>query len=205
MARRYIKYFILFGLMMPSVSVSHAAELTSQEDSIALIEGLSQDTIKILTSDVSQLDKESQIRALLTENLDIERIGLLIAGKAIRKATAAQKTQYKPAIRNYIEIKYSKLIGGYNGQSIEILNTARAGKSDALVNTQIIQEGSEPVTVSWRVSNKRKRLMVLDVIVEGISMLLTERQQFESVLQSKKFDGLIDTLEKKVTDMVAES
>lgn len=203
MRNLFITLVILFGTILGGIGIGQAGELTSEEESAELVKNLSDATIEILSSNANKQDKEAQIRVVLVENLDIERIGLLIAGKAIRKATPEQKAQYKPIIQEYIEIKYSKLLGGYNGQSITILSTGRAGKSDALVNTHIVQDSNEPVSVSWRVSNKRKKLMVLDVVVEGISMLRTERQQFEAVLQSKKFDGLIESLEKKVADMVA--
>ena len=185
-------------ILLINIDVINAAELklTSQEDSVVLIEELSQRTMVIITSDMSKIDKEAKMQSLLINNLDIERIGLLIAGRAIRKASDKEKAEYNLIVHDYISLKYAKLLSGYDIKTVKVLNSSRIGKSDALVDVKIITANNQPVIISWRVSNKNQNLKVLDVIVEGISMLRSERQQFAGLIQANGFSGLIDILKK---------
>ncbi len=205
MGKHYHKFLSICAvamLLILPININAAElELTSQEDSVLLIEELSQRTMAIITSDMLKSDKEAKMQSLLINNLDIERINLLIAGRAIRKASDEEKAEYNSITHDYISLKYAKLLSGYDIKTVEVINSSRIGRSDALVDVKIITANNQPVIISWRVSNKNQNLKVLDVIVEGISMLRSERQQFAGLIQANGFSGLIDILQKKLLQM----
>ena len=78
---------------------------------------------------------------------------------------------------------YSQRFEDYNGQDIEIIGSRPEGKRDILVSSILKQDGGPDVRLDWRVRKKNGRHKVVDVIVEGVSMSLTQRSDFASVIQ----------------------
>ena len=76
--------------------------------------------------------------------------------------------------------------------------------SDALVETEIKRPDGAPLKAAWRVRDINGHLKIIDVVVEGVSMALTQRQEFASVIQHSGLDGLISDLRNRVNNLHAE-
>ena len=95
------------------------------------------------------------------------------------------------------------LFGGYAGETVNVQKTIKAGQSDVFVRTQITNSNGRALKVDWRVRRIDDRLKIIDVVVEGVSMLVTQKAEFNAVLRQRGVDGLIDILRSQLDRMAA--
>lgn len=149
-------------------------------------------------TDQSQTQKTESFRRLLEDNFDMETIGRFTLGRYWKTATPEQRTTYQRLFKKRIIDIYSGRFSEYNGQTFKT-NGARAdGDKDFIVASNIVAAGQPNVLVEWRVRNNGGKFRVVDVIVEGVSMSLTQRSDFSAVIQRGGGDiqALIDHLGK---------
>lgn len=141
----------------------------------------------------TQDQKKKEFRKLLDNSFDLNVIGRFALGKYWNSATPAQQNQYLDLFRKMVVEVYARRFGDYKGQKFEVKSARSIGKTDSLVSSQIIQvNGSEPITVDWRVRKTGDSYKVVDVLVAGVSMSVTQRSDFSSVIQ--RGGGNVDVL-----------
>lgn len=191
--------FVLFFAVTSQVSAQTSPEAASQ-----FIGGLSEKALSVLRADGVALNtKEAQVRELLSENFDLDLIGRFVLGKSWRSATPEQRDQYQALFREFVLRTYSRRLGGYSGQSFEIVGARPVGKKDVLVSTKISRPNAPPIEAGWRVRNGANGPKILDVVVSGVSMVVTQRSEFRSVVSKQGIDGLIEVLRAQVTKFAA--
>jgi phospholipid transport system substrate-binding protein len=160
---------------------------------------------KALTSltakEIAPAERSRRVRDLLRSNFDIKTIGRFALGPSWRTATEAQKNEYFNLFEQMIVSTYTDRFQEYSGQSFKVLGSSASGKegNDWVVNSQILQKDGPPVAVGWVVRDKGAGLRIVDVTVEGISMSVTQRNDFGAVIQSGggKIDALLASLRKR--------
>ncbi len=141
--------------------------------------------------------RAQRVRTLLHENFDVQTIGRFVMGPSWKTATAAQKSQYMDLFEDMIVATYTKRFAEYSGQSFKVTSSTPSGETDSLVKSQILQKDGPAVMVDWRVRNKGGSFKVVDVVVENISMTMTQRDDFAGVISSKGIDGLLNVLRQR--------
>lgn len=142
--------------------------------------------INFLSDDrLSEAQRKAEFRKLLRSSYDMPTIGRFALGVYWRTATKAQQTEYQKLFENMIVDIYSRRFGDYNGQRLEVLSARKETATDVIVTSLIVpkESGQEKIKVDWRVRSKNGQYKVIDVIVEGVSMALTQRSDFASVIQ----------------------
>jgi phospholipid transport system substrate-binding protein len=178
----------------------------SPEDAARFIDSLGQRTFSVLSQQGLPLEqKESQVRSLLAENFDLNLIGRYVVGQSWRTMGEEQQETYLSLFQEYVLRTYSKRLGGYSGQKFAISGTKAASADDALVSTTIERPGAPPVEASWRVKTNKTPPKIVDVIVGGVSMVVTQRSEFGAVIQRQGVDGLIETLRLQVSKFPAQA
>lgn len=128
--------------------------------------------------------KTESFRRLLEDNYDMETIGRFTLGRYWKAATPQQRAEYQKLFKKRIVEMYSRRFSEYKGQKFEVRNSRPDGETDIIVNSSIIPaDGTPEIAVEWRVRYKDSRYRVVDVIVEGVSMSVTQRSDFSSVIQ----------------------
>lgn len=143
-------------------------------------------------------ERSKRVRVLLRDNFDVQTIGRFVVGPAWREASESQKKQYMSLFEDMIVETYSHRFKEYSGQSFKVSMADKISDKDSLVRSQIMQTDGPPVSVHWRVRNKNGAMKIVDVIVEDISMSVTQRSDFSAVLQSGGMDGLIRSLKERL-------
>jgi len=182
-----------------------AAQATTPEGASKFIDNLSSKAFKTLSADGTSLEsKEKGVRNLLSDNFDLPLIGRYVLGSAWRKATPDQRSTYQSLFKEYILRSYSRRFGGYSGQKFSVTGAKPIGKKDILVSTQISRPSGPPILAGWRVRAKGASHRILDVVVSGVSMVVTQRSEFRAVIRKQGVDGLIETLRLQVTKFSAQ-
>ncbi len=132
---------------------------------------------------LSMEKRKSSFRSLLQKNFDIPTIARFALGRYWKVATPAEQKEYSSLFENMIIEVYSSRFGEYNGEKLEVRGSRAEGKNDILVNSAIVPANGQDIQLDWRVRYKGGQYKVVDVIVEGVSMAVTQRSDFSSVIQ----------------------
>lgn len=145
-------------------------------------------------------EKKAEFKKLLNNSFDMDTIGRFTLGRYWNVATPAQQAEYQALFRKMVVNVYAQRFGDYKGQKFEVRSSRPVGNDDVLVSSFIVPtDGSDNIQVDWRVRNRGGSLKIVDVLVAGVSMSVTQRSDFSSVIQrgGGKLDVLIDYLKQK--------
>lgn len=158
---------------------------TIEEGSISFVSNLAQKGISVLeNTDISKTRREENFRKLLHNNFDMKTIARFSLGRYWKVSTKSEQKEYLTLFENMIINVYSRRFSEYNGQTVIVGKSRLSGKADALVSSSIVPERGPKIDVDWRVRQKKNgKFKVIDIIVEGVSMSLTQRSDFASVIQ----------------------
>lgn len=167
------------------------------------IQNLGDRAIDILENeDLSSEEINDRFRDLLNDSFDMSTIGRFVLGRYWRQASDEQQEEYQDLFRKMVEEVYLSRFEDYSGQKFDVMGPRADGAGrDIIINSKLIPpEGdASEVLIDWRVRYKNSRYQIVDVIVEGVSMSMTKRQDFSAVIQrgGGKIDALLTELEKK--------
>ncbi len=150
----------------------------------SFVDGMARRALDFLANNsMSQDQKKSEFGRLLTDNFDMDTIGRFSLGRYWRSSTPEQRREYIRLFRRMVIAVYSERFQEYKGQKFETRSHRQDGERDTIVTSFIIPDEGSEVQVDWRVRYKDSRYKIIDVIVEGVSMSVTQRSDFASVIQ----------------------
>ena len=197
---------LLVSVLISAASTRAVADSTDEE-AVQFIQGLADKALAVLREDGGSLEtRESEFQTLLYDGFALDRIGRFVVGGHWRKMSAEQQEDYQRLFKQWVLRTYSVRLGGYSGQTFSIVNVVEASKTDRYVRTLIDQpKGGESVRCDWRVRHIDGSYKIVDVVVEGISMVVTQRQEFAVVVRRHGVDGLIEALRARVSKFPAKA
>ena len=148
-------------------------------------------------------EREAKFRSVLRDNFAMDKIGRFAAGRYWRQMSRDERRDYQKLFTERMLKSYAIRFGGYSGKSLRILKTVKAGKKDSLVRTVIenTKNGKQLVRVDWRVRRVTDSNKIIDILVEGVSMLATLRAEFTSVIKRDGIEGLLSTLRTQLDQL----
>ncbi len=148
---------------------------------------------------LSEEARLAKLRRIFVKGFDVRTISLFVLGRYRRTASKAQIEEYRWLFRDFIVTTYASRFGDYAGESLAVKGTRTTGDGDVIVASQILRPGRDTIRVDWRVRETTNSYKIVDVVVEGVSMVITQRDEFASVIRSSggRFEGLLAALRKK--------
>ena len=209
MNRRSFASTVVAFFTIAAMQTATAAERvqTDPDKAVAYIELLGEQAVEVLRdADTPVETREAGVQKLLQENLDLKSMGQFALGATWRTASPEDRTAYLDLFSEYVVRSYARRLGGYSNQTFSVLGSGPAGKYDTLVSTAIVTADQPDIKAGWRVKTLPDgSLKIIDLVVEGVSMLQTERAQFESVMQKDGLPGLIASLQDRLERIAAQS
>ncbi len=176
---------LLLGVLL-TANVAKAAD-----PSIAFVNQLTDKIItNVLTSNKSDEEKLALFKADFQEALDLKAIGQFVLGVYWRSATPADRDAFLTAFMDFTTKSWAGRFNMYNGQKIVFTGTRNAQKNQLYVDSQI--QNNPPVEVIWRLREKNGTFKIVDIIVEGVSMAMSYRNEYSAFLQQN--GGKLPTL-----------
>jgi len=193
MAKRLIvKFFLtlLFIFAVPNISNN----LLAADDPGQYVMKMTQSAINTLTDkSISQNSKETQFGELFDKNFDVPSISRFVLGKYWKQASLDQKKNFIKAFRNYVVKTYSSRFNEYSGEQLKLVNYENESNPKIfLVHTVLERQDAPVIKVDWRIGKKKDRFVILDIVIEGISLAVTQRSEFVAVIEQN--NGSIDKL-----------
>lgn len=169
----------------------------------AFILSLADNALAVLRDDTTSLEaREARLRGLLKEGFAMELIGRYVVGRHWRKMSPDQRADYQNLFSEWTLKIYSSRLGGYSGQTLEVVKTVVIDKKDILVRTRMHQpDHGKPIAIDWRVRKNGDRYMIINIRVEGISMLVTQKAEFGALLKKRGIEGLIEMLRARLSKL----
>lgn len=168
-------------------------------DARSLIENVGNDVLGVLEDEAATDEQKfERLVDLLEGPIDLDLVGRLILGRYWRTASEEQRSEYIRLFRAYALDSLASKLHLYQGQEFEITSAKAVSERDALVTTRILSQDRPPLQVDWRLRATDGRLVAIDVIVENVSLIVTLRSEFGSVVERRGIDGLLAELRERV-------
>jgi len=186
-------FIVLAGALAPAIPAAAAA------DPAAVVSNLGSRALEVLGKNAPQSQRVARFRELLREDFDVPAISRFVLGRYWNVATEEQRAEFVKLFEEYIALAYSTRLAEYTGETFKVTGS-RPDADGAIVSSQIVRPaGAAPVKVDWRLTGRNGAYKISDVSVDGISMAVTQRSEFASVIQHNggQVQGLITMLREK--------
>ena len=197
--------FLTATLILAAGAFAPATPAAAAADPAALISQLGNRALEVLGQGSTPSQRVARFRELLREDFDVPGIARFVLGRYWNIATEQQRAEYVKLFEDYIALAYSTRLAEYTGEKFKVTGSRPEGDG-AIVSSQIVRPGgAAPVKVDWRLTGRNGVYKISDVSVDGISMAVTQRSEFASVIQHNggQVQGLIAMLREKTAGTAA--
>lgn len=172
---------------------------SAAEEPRAFIDELGREAVDILGGSIPAAERQAALEDLLRRAFDFDTISRLVLGRYWRQATPEQQEDYREVFATFVVQTYARSLADKRIDDFAITDVRTLSDRDTLVETVIEQPGEAPTRFAWRVRRNGDRLKLVDVVVDGVSMVISRRSEFTSVVQREGMDGLIRSLRANLT------
>ena len=154
----------------------------------------------ILSKDMTKKEKIDELKIIAKETVDIKGVGFYSLGSARKNLDESQKIKYSELFESYFLKSFSSRLAEYTNPEIEVQGKEVLNKNYTIVNSLLIGTSDRPeVKIDWRIYTKNPdNLLIRDLIIEGLSLARTQKEEFSSILNSN--DGDINALFKTLEE-----
>jgi|TARA_Y100001970_G_scaffold278915_1_gene385346 phospholipid transport system substrate-binding protein len=176
--------------------------ISNAKDPSALINEIVDEAILILSSSDPVESKIIKLNNIAEKSVDIDGIGMYTLGKYKKSITDDQKTKYKKLFRSYFLKSFSSRLVDYTNPRINVVSQKKINEKYTIVKSVLEGTSKRPeVKIDWRIYTKDpNKPLIRDLIVEGLSLARTQKEEFNSVIQNN--DGDINFLFKTLEEFI---
>jgi phospholipid transport system substrate-binding protein len=199
--RRYFSASLVAFFLVVSWSSGTVSANATTDSAQRFIANLADNSLKTLTGpNIDKNERRRRFRTLLHNNFAVKTIGRWVLGRYWRKAKPAQIQEYFALFENLVIKTYADRFAKLSGISLTITKAVSKGKKDTIVYSELRNDaGIKKASIDWRLRNQNGQFRIIDVMVQGISMGLTQRDEFASVIKKNGLgvEGLLQELRKR--------
>lgn len=145
---------------------------------------LSQRGISSLTGrGTGEAERARRFRALLVENFDVPTIARFVIGRYWRVASEAERREYMGLFTDMLVATYASRFAEYQGEQLRTTGSRTTAESDIIVTSDVVRSGAQTAKVEWILRRDGSSFRIVDVRVEGVSMAITQRDEYGSIIQ----------------------
>ena len=176
------------------------AQAIQAETPTAFIRSLGEETIQTLSdAELSEKDRITEFRRLFIIGLDFRTIGRFVLGRHWRRSTRAEIRAFEGLFADYVVTTYAMRLARYQVDKLKVGEVRDDGHGSVVVSSEIVPRNGTTARIEWRVRGNPANYKIIDVVVEGVSMAITQRSEFASVIQrgGGEFNSLLAQLRKR--------
>jgi phospholipid transport system substrate-binding protein len=178
--------------------------LAAAADPAAMIANLGNRALEVLGKNATPAQRVARFHELFREDFDVAGIARFVLGRYWKTATPEQQEEFVKLFEDYIALVYSGQLAAYSGETLKVLGSRRDTEGAVVASEIVRPTGAPPVKVDWHLTDRSGAYKINDVAVDGISMAVTQRSEFASVIQRNggQLQGLIAMLREKTGSAV---
>lgn len=188
---------IIFSIIILFV-LSINAQTSNYSDEEKFVSTFTEEAISILSNDtINDSEKTRVFTSLVMSSIDLPLISKFVLARSWKESSDDQKQRYLIAFKDYFVNSYANKLDQYSGEKIAIIDSEEAGKY-VIVNSNIVREGTDTLKINlkWRLLNRDGQIKIIDLNIEGISLIIAQREEFQSFLANNNYD--LDKLIEKI-------
>ena len=155
---------------------------------------------KLLGEDISKDEKVKKLKLIAQETVDIKGIGFYTLGAKRKSLSDEEKKEYSILFEEYFLKSFSSRLAEYTNPEIDVINKEKLNNNYTIVNSVLKSTKERPeININWRIYTKDpNNPLIRDLIIEGLSLARTQKEEFASVLSSNdnNIDALFEVLKK---------
>jgi phospholipid transport system substrate-binding protein len=174
------------------------------QDAAAFVADLAKRVFALLqNASLGQDEREARLREIARQNFDIEGITRFLAGRPWRTASEAERRSFRDALEDYVMRVYAARVGILEKAPTFVTGSVRREGDASIVHSEFVRPNGPPARADWRVVRTPEGLRIADVSVEGISLAITQRDEFAAVIERN--GGTLAGLTKVLRQRIAEA
>ena len=192
----FIKFFLIFFFTFALSEKSFSVEPDE------FIQSIVDKASKILVNNISKEERIQKLKLIAIETVDIKGIGFYSLGSHRKDLSDDQKKKYNDLFKKYFLKSFSSRLADYTDPKINVLSQEKLNEKYTIVTSLLVGTDKRPeVKLDWRVYTKNPdQPLIRDLIIEGLSLARTQKEEFNSVIQSN--DGNINALFSNLTKFI---
>ncbi len=193
---KILKYFVTFIIISQFFN-----SLEAKEPSLLIKEIVNEASIILSSSDPVE-SKIIKLNNIAETNVDIIGIGMYTLGKYRKSISEDQKIKYNKLFKSYFLKSFSSRLVDYSDPKISVISEKKLNDKYTIVNSVLEETSKNPeIKIDWRIYTKNpERPLIRDLIVEGLSLARTQKEEFKSIIQNN--NGDIDALFKSLEEFI---
>lgn len=201
--RALLKGLLLIPLGVTILGVA-GAESEMERPPVEVVRQATEEVLEALRTHHEDYEKDpGRLRELINKiaapHIDLDYIGRYVLGPHWRQATPEQKTRFSKAFATYVINTYIKAMIRYADATVQVLPPRGQGSNSRIVrvSTVVRRKNAGPISIDYRLHRRHGQWLVVDVIVDGVSLVINYRRTFGSAIGQKGMDRLIEDLEQR--------
>jgi phospholipid transport system substrate-binding protein len=194
---RRLILIVLLPLAMAAAPAASPGDPDAQAS--AFMNNLWDHALEVLNKKTPVAERQARFRELFERDFDSAGIARFVLGRYWRSASPAEQKEFLKLFQDYVVYVYTARLSDFGGEQFKVKGS-RPDADSVIVSTDVISPGApQPLKVDWRLVNDDGAYKISDVIVEGVSMAVTQRSEFASVIQRHggQVQGLLDLMRQK--------
>jgi phospholipid transport system substrate-binding protein len=175
---------VVLSLAVGAAAAALSVLPASAADPAQLIQSTATEVIEIIKKTTPGPARQADIQRVLQTNFDLPYMGQQALGANWNKASEAERTRFLKAAETAEARAYSERFGQYGGQTLTVGKVTPRANGLFIVDSQLSQTSGQPIKLQWEVRDAGRGPRITDVKVEGVSMVMTRRSDFNSYIQS---------------------
>ncbi len=201
---------LVLGLVLGLAPLSVTAEDAADADFIARPRALVDETvgqvITILgTPGLDDSERRTRIEAVAFSVFDFKTLSKLVLARNWKKLDKAQRKEFVEEFKQYLSRNYGSRLERYEKANVEVLNARLEPRKDVTVFTKVVGSEFNGIAMNYRLRLRKGEWKVIDIVIEGVSMLANFRAQFSEVIGREGPEGLIEAMRKRNTEPRTET
>ena len=191
-----VKYLFIFIFVLTFITKSHSLEPN------IFVQSTVNRASQILSDNISKESKIEELKKVALDTVDIRGIGFYTLGKFRKNLSDEQKQKYSELFKEYFLKSFSSRLAEYSNPKIDVQSQEKLSDTYTIVSSILVATSERPeVKIQWRVYTKDPdKPLIRDLIIEGLSLARTQKEEFNSILQNN--DGDINYLFKSLEEFI---
>jgi phospholipid transport system substrate-binding protein len=180
---------------------AHAAS-----DPRGFVEELGAETLAILKGSANTPERQRRFRELFGKAFDVPQVGRFVLGRYWQRASEEERARYLEKFGDYVAAIYAMQFANYQGQSFRTTGARATGDGESTVTSEIVRQGQPPIAIEFRVKQAPNDqsgggFKIVDAVVEGVSLIVTKREEFAGVLGREGMAGILQRMDSALAQM----
>ena len=191
-AKFCVFFFIIFSFAEKSIAI----------EPDKFIQSIADEASKVLVNSASKEEKMNRLKSIAIKSVDIKGIGYYTLGSHRKNLSDSQKEKYNEIFREYFLKSFSSRLSDYTDPKINVISMEKLNEKYTMVSSVLVATEKTPeVKIDWRVYTKNPdKPLIRDLIIEGLSLARTQKEEFNSVIQSN--NGDVNALFANLTEFI---